>query len=60
MMKKRAVSAPYLSISACGSTPLFFDFDMVPMPSYTTLRPFFVFAERTLPFASFCTSISDG
>ena len=32
-MKKRAVSAPYSSISACGSTPLFFDFDIVPMPS---------------------------
>ena len=32
MMKKRAVSAPYFSISACGSTPLFFDFDIVPMP----------------------------
>jgi hypothetical protein len=31
-MKRRAVSAPYWSISACGSTPLFFDFDMVPMP----------------------------
>src|SRR5579885_788675 len=32
MMKKRAVSAPYFSIKACGSTPLRLDFDMVPMP----------------------------
>ena len=31
-MKNRAMSAPYSSISACGSTPLFLDFDMVPMP----------------------------
>ena len=29
IMKKRAVSAPYCSISDCGSTPLFFDLDMV-------------------------------
>ena len=46
-MNRRAVSAPYLSTSACGSTPLFFDFDIVPMPlvvrrgspSVSTLAP---------------------
>jgi hypothetical protein len=32
IMKKRAVSAPYSLDQRCGSTPLFFDFDIVPMP----------------------------
>jgi hypothetical protein len=36
MMNSRAVSAPYLSTSVCGSTPLFFDFDIVPRPPYST------------------------
>jgi hypothetical protein len=33
MMKNRAVSAPYLSMSSCGSTPFRLDFDMVEMPA---------------------------
>ncbi len=33
MVYRRAVSAPYFSISSCGSMPLFFDLDMVPTPS---------------------------
>ena len=52
-MKKRAVSAPYWSISACGSTPLFFDFDIVPMPPESTGRAVRArFAETILPLAS--------
>ena len=39
IMNRRAVSAPYCSTSACGSTPLFFDFDIVPMPALSTGRP---------------------
>jgi hypothetical protein len=39
MMNRRAVSAPYWSISACGSTPLFFDFDIFSVPPITTGRP---------------------
>src|SRR5258706_16177827 len=38
-MKSRAVSAPYFSIKSCGSTPLFFDFDIVPRPSDSTGLP---------------------
>jgi hypothetical protein len=33
IMNRRAVSAPYFSVSAFGSTPLLRDLDMVPMPS---------------------------
>ena len=33
MLDEPAVSAPYFSISSCGSMPLFFDFDIVPTPS---------------------------
>ena len=32
---RRTVSAPYLSTIACGSTPLFFDFDIFSMPPMT-------------------------
>ena len=39
MMNRRAVSAPYWSIRACGSTPLFFDFDIFSVPPMTTGRP---------------------
>jgi len=39
MTNSRAVSAPYFSMRSCGSTPLFFDFDMVPMPSDSTGLP---------------------
>jgi hypothetical protein len=39
MMNRRAVSAPYWSIRACGSTPLFFDFDIFSVPPITTGRP---------------------
>ena len=48
MMKKRAVSAPYFSMSSCGSTPLLRDLDIVPMPSYTTGVPAAVGAELML------------
>ena len=61
MMKKRAVSAPYFSISACGSTPLFFDFDIVPTPAKLTSAPSAArLAETILPFASRLTSTSEG
>ena len=39
IMNSRAVSAPYCSTSLCGSTPLFFDFDIVPMPPLSTGWP---------------------
>ncbi|CFP65048.1 Uncharacterised protein [Bordetella pertussis] len=32
MTNSRAVSAPRVSISDCGSTPLFLDLDIVPTP----------------------------
>ena len=39
MVNRRAVSAPYWSISACGSTPLFFDFDIFSVPPTITGWP---------------------
>ena len=36
---RRTVSAPYLSTSTCGSTPLFFDFDIFSVPPISTGRP---------------------
>ena len=39
IMNRRAVSAPYWSIRACGSTPLFFDFDIFSVPPTSTGMP---------------------
>jgi len=39
MVNRRAVSAPYWSIRACGSTPLFFDFDIFSVPPTLTDSP---------------------
>ena len=61
IMNSRAVSAPYVSTSDCGSTPLFFDFDIVPMPDVSTGWPS---ARSTAPIgaplSSSCTSTSAG
>ncbi len=62
IMNSRAVSAPYCSTSACGSTPLFFDLDIVTMPPDSTGCA--VGAQRgadaRLPRASVLTSTSAG
>ena len=39
IMNSRAVSAPNSSTNACGSTPLFLDFDMVTTPPDSTSLP---------------------
>jgi hypothetical protein len=39
IMNRRAVSAPYWSMSDCGSTPLFFDFDIFSVPPTITGLP---------------------
>src|SRR5260364_177099 len=39
IVNRRTVSAPYWSISVCGSTPLFFDFDIFSMPPASTGWP---------------------
>ena len=57
-MKKRAVSAPYCSIKDCGSTPLFFDLDMVVSSCSSTVPSFFSLAPMIWPLASFWMSIS--
>ena len=36
---RRTVSAPYLSTMVCGSTPLFFDFDIFSVPPICTGWP---------------------
>src|SRR5690606_6410531 len=58
---RRAVSAPMESMSDCGSTPLFLDLDMVPMPPYCTAEP----SARSLapvmaPLLSYWFSTSSG
>ena len=63
IMNKRAMSAPYSSTSSCGSTPLFFDFDIVPMPSSFDRSPSALIS--TAPMRSHllhqtCTSMSAG
>ena len=61
MMKKRAVSAPYWSTSACGSTPLFFDLDIFSVPPMTTGWPSArSVAAVTRPLSSRATSTSAG
>src|SRR5690606_19011179 len=61
MTNRRAVSAPMVSISDCGSTPLFLDFDMVPMPPYFTGEPSAaILAPMMAPFASYSFWISSG
>ncbi|MNT43575.1 hypothetical protein D3C72_1800560 [compost metagenome] len=58
---RRAVSAPYWSISACGSMPLFFDFDIFSTPPITTGWPSaFSVAPSGRPRSSVCTSTSAG
>src|SRR5260221_123928 len=54
IMKSRAVSAPYFSIRSCGSTPLLFDFDIVPRPSDSTGLP------AALPHFGHVQSTNDG
>ena len=61
MTKRRAVSAPYWSISACGSTPLFFDFDIFSVPPiWTGKQSVLSLAPMTLALASRSTSTSAG
>ena len=55
------MSAPYWSIRACGSTPLFFDFDIFSVPPMTTGRPSaFSVAPVGRPRSSVTTSTSAG
>ncbi len=60
-MNRRQVSAPYWSIIDCGSTPLFFDFDIFSVPPISTGWPsLFRRAPTTLALASRSTSTSAG
>ena len=61
IVNRRTVSAPCLSMAVCGSTPLFFDFDILVTPPLRTSSPVAVSVALIVrPFSSLSTVTSSG
>ena len=58
MVNNRTVSAPCLSIVVCGSTPLFFDLDILVIPSLMTLLPVLVSTALIVRPLSSCSTVT--